>query len=103
MTQVIEPRVEDQVPATASAAVGAAPPMDPAVLADLERLLERVSQYNPQVDRDLVRAAVELAHAAHRGQLRDSGEPYIYHPLKTAHILADMEMDQASIIAGILH
>jgi guanosine-3',5'-bis(diphosphate) 3'-pyrophosphohydrolase len=103
MTQVIEPRVEDQAPAAASAAVGAAPPIDQAVLADLERLLDRVSQYNPHIDRDQVRAAVELAHMAHGGQLRDSGEPYIYHPLKTAHILADMEMDQASIIAGILH
>ena len=59
--------------------------MDPAVLADLEQLLGGGPD-NLQVDHDLVRAAVELAHAAHRGQLRDPGEPYIYHPLKTAHI-----------------
>jgi GTP pyrophosphokinase len=47
--------------------------------------------------------AYALAKKAHDGQFRESGEPYIIHPLEVAHILADLELDCTSIIAGLLH
>lgn len=54
-------------------------------------------------DLDMVRLAYDFAAEAHKGQKRKSGEPYIEHPVATAMILAEMGMDQATIIAGLLH
>jgi GTP pyrophosphokinase len=58
---------------------------------------------NPEYDLDLIRLAYDYAQKAHEGQTRKSGEPYIEHPLATATKLAEMGMDQATIIAGLLH
>ncbi len=50
-----------------------------------------------------LRAAFEYAEQHHKGQLRDSGEPYLVHPLQVAHILADMQMDLICLQTGLLH
>ncbi len=51
----------------------------------------------------MIEKAYKLARSAHENQLRKSGEPYIIHPLAVAHLLAELELDKESIIAGILH
>lgn len=66
-------------------------------------LLVRVRRYHPSDDISLIEKAYELASKAHEGQKRRSGEPYIIHPLYVAIILADLEMDQETIAAGLLH
>lgn len=66
-------------------------------------LLEKIKNYDPKADLDMVRLAYDFANQAHVGQTRKSGEPYITHPLATAHILADMRIDPTIIIAAILH
>ncbi len=54
----------------------------------LERLLDEVASYNPEVDRDLLERAFAFACQAHEGQQRRSGEDFIHHPLGVAAILA---------------
>ncbi|MDX9893429.1 MAG: RelA/SpoT family protein [Patescibacteria group bacterium] len=54
-------------------------------------------------DFDFIKLAYEYSEQAHHGQTRKSGEPYIQHPLRTAIQLANMKLDQATIIAGLLH
>ncbi len=66
-------------------------------------LIESIRKYHPSDDLSMVREAYEIANAAHKGQLRKSGEPYIVHPLSVSIILAQLELDKESIIAGILH
>src|SRR5690606_3366759 len=68
-----------------------------------EELKEKIRKYNAGCDIDLLDKAYAMAKKAHEGQLRESGEPYITHPLEVAHILADLEMDCTTIIAGLLH
>ncbi len=68
-----------------------------------EELIATIKKYHPSDDLSLVEKAYKLAREHHEGQLRKSGEPYIIHPLKVAIILAELEMDKESIIAGILH
>jgi RelA/SpoT family (p)ppGpp synthetase len=70
------------------------------LISDLLTLLE--SYLDTEQVREIYRAYLFGAEA-HEGQMRVSGEPYIYHPLEVAHILAEMHMDAESIIAGILH
>lgn len=77
----------------------AAEPLSPSV----EPLIEKVLRSNPQADTDLLRRAYERAEAAHAGQRRDSGAPYIEHPLQVALILADLQMDVPTLAAGLLH
>jgi GTP diphosphokinase / guanosine-3',5'-bis(diphosphate) 3'-diphosphatase len=66
-------------------------------------LLGRVASYDPEADEELIARAYSMAHAAHKGQVRKSGEPFVYHPLATADILVDLRMDSTTIAAGILH
>lgn len=68
-----------------------------------EELKEKIRKYNAGCDFELLDKAYAMAEKAHDGQLRESGEPYITHPLEVAHILADLEMDCTTIIAGLLH
>jgi GTP diphosphokinase / guanosine-3',5'-bis(diphosphate) 3'-diphosphatase len=68
-----------------------------------EDVLERAVAYNPGVDQDLLRKAYVFSAREHRNQRRSSGEPYLVHPLEVAYILADLQLDTASIVAGMLH
>ncbi len=68
-----------------------------------QELVDKIKTYHPSRDFALLDKAYHLATQAHDGQLRKSGEPYIVHPLKVAYILAELELDMESIIAGILH
>lgn len=68
-----------------------------------EDLICRVKKYHPSDDISLIEKAYNIANNAHQGQLRKSGEPYIIHPLYVAIILADLELDKETIVAGILH
>lgn len=67
------------------------------------KLITKIKAYNPSCDFALLEKAYEVASNAHNGQLRESGEPYISHPVEVAHILADLELDCTTIIAGLLH
>lgn len=67
------------------------------------RLVERIKQYNPGCNFLLVEKAYELSKKVHEGQMRESGEPFISHPLEVAYILAELELDCTAITAGILH
>lgn len=69
----------------------------------IKKLLKTISDNDPDIDLDMVKIAYEYAKIAHEGQKRASGEPYITHPLETAQTLADMKLDQVTIIAGLLH
>ncbi len=66
-------------------------------------LIARVHKYHPSDDISLINKAYRLASDAHNGQARKSGEPYIIHPLCVAIILAELEMDKETIVAGLLH
>ncbi len=66
-------------------------------------LIQSIRKYHPSDDISMVEKAYKLAREAHEGQTRKSGEPYIIHPLCVAIILADLELDKETIVAGILH
>ncbi len=68
-----------------------------------ERLKKSITAYHPSSDLELVEKAYKLAYEAHKDQKRKSGEPYIIHPICVALILAELELDIESIVAGILH
>lgn len=68
-----------------------------------QELIHRVQKYHPSDDISLIEKAYKVAAEAHKNQLRKSGEPYIIHPLNVAIILADLELDKETIVAGILH
>ncbi|MCM1112473.1 MAG: bifunctional (p)ppGpp synthetase/guanosine-3',5'-bis(diphosphate) 3'-pyrophosphohydrolase [Muribaculum sp.] len=68
-----------------------------------QRLISHVRKYHPSDDISMIAKAYETASEAHKDQLRKSGEPYIIHPLNVAIILADLELDKETIVAGILH
>lgn len=69
----------------------------------LEKLISKIEQYNPQADLQQIIKAFHYAESAHEGQLRNSGEKYIVHPVYVAIILAELNMDTPTIIAGLLH
>ena len=69
----------------------------------LDELLADVEAYNPDVDRELVTRAFRFAAAAHEGQSRRSGEPFIRHPWGAAKILAELRQDEQTIAAALLH
>ncbi len=66
-------------------------------------LVEKIKAYHPSDDFSLIEKAYKVADKAHEGQVRKSGEPYIMHPICVAIILAELEMDKETIIAGLLH
>jgi len=66
-------------------------------------LVARVRQYDPSLEDGFLQRVYQIAQGAHAGQRRASGESYIEHPLAVARILADMEMDRATIAAALLH
>ncbi len=68
-----------------------------------EDLVTRVKKYHPSDDISLIEKAYNIAYDAHKDQVRKSGEPYIIHPLCVGIILAELEMDKETIVAGLLH
>ena len=68
-----------------------------------EELIASVKKYHPSTDISMIQKAYEVAREAHKDQKRKSGEPYIIHPLCVAIILADLELDKETIVAGLLH
>ncbi len=68
-----------------------------------QELIMHVQKYHPSDDISMIEKAYKIASEAHKNQTRKSGEPYIIHPLNVAGILADLEMDKETIVAGILH
>ena len=65
--------------------------------------LDTIKQFNENYDIDMISRAFDVAEEMHRGQLRKSGEPYLIHPMAVAEILAELGMDEETIIAGLLH
>jgi guanosine-3',5'-bis(diphosphate) 3'-pyrophosphohydrolase len=70
---------------------------------DFSRLLEKASEYLPPEKIVVVEEAYKFAAEKHEGQLRLSGKPYLEHPLQTAYILAELQLDASSLAAALLH
>ena len=68
-----------------------------------QELIQSVARYHPSADISMIEKAFQVAMEAHKDQVRKSGEPYIIHPICVAIILADLELDKESIVAGLLH
>mgnify|MGYP001340302743 CR=1 FL=1 len=69
----------------------------------LRQLVREVRHQLPGADADAVTRAFELACSAHAGQRRKSGEPYLVHPVRVAHTIAQLGLDTSSVVAGLLH
>ncbi|MDP4726167.1 MAG: bifunctional (p)ppGpp synthetase/guanosine-3',5'-bis(diphosphate) 3'-pyrophosphohydrolase, partial [Desulfobacterales bacterium] len=66
-------------------------------------ILDKVAEYSPEADLSLIERAYIYSARVHEGQVRLSGEPYLSHPLEVSGILADMNLDEISVTAGLLH
>ena len=69
----------------------------------LNDIVERVQAARPGSDIELIHKAYVFTAKVHHGQLRESGEPYLIHPLNVAHILADWNLDEETVVTGLLH
>jgi GTP pyrophosphokinase len=69
----------------------------------LNDILQRVASYHPDPDLDIIKKAYVYSAKVHQGQVRKSGEPYLIHPLEVAGLLAELRLDEASVVAGLLH
>ena len=67
------------------------------------QFLEDLKKYNENYDLEIIGAAFDMAYKLHEGQLRKSGEPYFIHPIAVSKILAQLGMDEATIVGGLLH
>lgn len=74
---------------------------EPEVLYD--QLIETIRGYHPSADLSMIEKAYTIAYEAHKNQYRKSGEPYIIHPICVGIILAKLELDKETIVAGLLH
>ena len=72
-------------------------------LRSLDELIAKIRTYYPNADLSVIEKAYNFAEHAHEGQIRRSGEPYFFHPLSVAGILADLKLDLDSIATGLLH
>src|SRR5258707_11777377 len=68
-----------------------------------EDLIEKVRATSPDADVELLRRAYVFSAMEHKGQVRNSGEPYLVHPLEVADLLADLKLDVVAVAAGLLH
>src|ERR1700682_5569388 len=112
MTSTDLPRMQHQPRARAQVERGrqiasesaekAAPKTKPPMMRQYE-LVERVRKYNPNTNEELLNRAYVYAMKAHGEQLRASGDPYFSHPLEVAAILTDLKLDDATIVAALLH
>jgi guanosine-3',5'-bis(diphosphate) 3'-pyrophosphohydrolase len=66
-------------------------------------IIDRISEYAPDADLNIIERAYVYSARVHEGQVRLSGEPYLSHPLEVAGILAGMKLDPVSVAAGLLH
>lgn len=73
------------------------------MLEEYNRLIEKLKSNGKEYNWGLIEKAYKFACIAHEGQKRSSGEPFVIHPLQVAYILAEMEMDTATVVAGMLH
>lgn len=69
----------------------------------IDELIGSVKDYNPGSNTDLIREAFEISSKAHKDQKRESGEPFLEHPLRVAQIITKLKLDVPSIVAGLLH
>lgn len=69
----------------------------------IEKVIEKMKNNNPKSDIDLIQKAYDYAKTNHKDQKRMSGEEYIIHPLSVSYILADLELDDSTICAALLH
>jgi GTP pyrophosphokinase len=85
----------------------AAPKLQPLgfsfTLLRLNDILDKVSSYRPEGDLDVIKKAYVYSAKVHQGQIRKTGEPYLIHPLEVAGLLAELRLDEASIVTGLLH
>jgi RelA/SpoT family (p)ppGpp synthetase len=106
------PRPQNQRPS--QRVVEPAPPIVPAEIEEPKKgrrpqmmrqydLIDRVKAYNPNTNEDLLNRAYVYAMKAHGTQTRASGDPYFSHPLEVAAILTDLKLDDATIVAALLH
>jgi GTP pyrophosphokinase len=72
-------------------------------MADADLLIKELSTYLKPKDIEHVRVAIEFSRAAHQGQVRQSGDPYVTHPIAVARILSPLHIDVQAIIAALLH
>ena len=110
-TQTDLPRPQNQRPSQRMAEP--APPIAPVTAEPPKRrkprmmrqydLIERVKTYNPNANEDLLNRAYVYAMKAHGTQTRASGDPYFSHPLEVAAILTNLKLDDATIVAALLH
>ena len=68
-----------------------------------EDLIKKVKTYNPFLDHEALNKAYKFALRAHKNQKRESGDPYLIHPVAVADILSDLKLDSATIATGLLH
>ena len=68
-----------------------------------DALIALVQGFNPKTNETLIRAAYDYGERMHEGQFRHSGEPYFTHPVAVAAILAEQQLDDATIITALLH
>jgi GTP diphosphokinase / guanosine-3',5'-bis(diphosphate) 3'-diphosphatase len=69
----------------------------------INNIIDKISEYHPEADLDIIERAYIYSARVHAGQVRLSGEPYLSHPLEVAGILSDMKLDVISVAAGLLH
>lgn len=69
----------------------------------IEKIIEKMRDKNPNFNEELIRKAYKIANENHKDQNRVSGEKYINHPLEVAYILADLELDDSTVAAALLH
>lgn len=67
------------------------------------KFIEEITNINKNYDTELIGRAFDTARELHKGQLRKSGEPYLIHPIAVAKILAQLGMDEETIVGGLLH
>lgn len=94
-------KLENEITSQAGKMIPTEDFVSPATL--YEELLASIRKYHPSEDVSMVEKAYQIADKAHTGQVRKSGEAYIIHPLYVAIILAELEMDKETIVAGLLH
>jgi len=72
-------------------------------MADADLLIEELSTYLKPKDIERIRVAIEFSRSAHQGQIRQSGDPYVSHPIAVARVLTPLHIDAQAIIAALLH